>query len=43
MQYKDPGYNRLLVADIYNRESEEAEVFFVKDNFRRFKYHSLRR
>jgi hypothetical protein len=35
MRYKDPGYNRLLVADLYHWEKGDIGSLLVKENSNR--------
>ena len=32
MKYKDPGYNRLLVGDLYHLESNQFGNLTIKEN-----------
>ena len=35
MRYKDPGYNRLLVADFYHWESDPDGNLTIKGNYQK--------
>lgn len=35
MKYKDPGYNRLLVGDLYHWEFDQRGNILIKENFQK--------
>jgi len=38
MQYKDPGYNRLMVGDFYHWESDEYGNILIEENSQKLKH-----
>lgn len=42
MQYKDPGYNRLIVADIYHWELDGNGNILIEENFQKSKHNKIK-